>query len=61
MSHYRSVTQLTAEKLVEHQGHKVEIVAYGLDGKAAADYALECVKCSLVLADFELSRMETSQ
>lgn len=37
--------------LVEHVGHEVEVVTYGLD--APVNVAIECVECSTVLLDFD--------
>ena len=51
LSEYRPVTRLTLDKLQEHEGHEVEIVSYS-NNNLVADYALECVDCALVLADW---------
>jgi hypothetical protein len=41
-------SDLTADKLVAHHGHKIVIVTYG---DPAVGYSLECESCYEVLAD----------
>jgi hypothetical protein len=40
-------------ELLEHVGHEIECVAYGLPGEDAANVALECVGCGEVLLDYD--------
>ena len=56
-------SELTAEKLKEHHGHDVSIVAYGPKNQAGellaqVNIALECEDCCMVLADCDAEEIE---
>jgi hypothetical protein len=47
-------TNFQAEKYLQHVGHEVEVVTYGLPGEKPVNVSIECVDCSTVLTDEEL-------
>lgn len=40
--------------MLEHLGHELELVTYGLPGEAPVNVSLECLSCGEVLEDHEL-------
>ena len=45
--------QIVVDKILAHQGHKIECVSYG-QGDEIANVALECMKCHEVIIDYDL-------
>lgn len=49
-------SELTAEKLIKHYGHKIVIAKYGNE-----NISLECETCYEVLADCEIPMLISSE
>ncbi len=43
----------TFKELIEHVGHDIECVYYGKSKKLAANVAIECETCNIVLVDYD--------
>ncbi len=54
------MSQLTVEKLVEHQGHELATAIYGRFIRGHAEnVALVCETCQMVLADWDQGKEPT--
>jgi hypothetical protein len=47
-----------AKLLLEHVGHTIECVTYGLPGESPDNVSVECIDCSVVLVDYDLDEQE---
>jgi hypothetical protein len=53
MSKEKQYQAIMYQKLLEHRGHKVEIVSYG-DPDSPENVAIECEDCHSVLVDYNI-------